>query len=804
MQSFNQGQLISNIAYFLKEISRSARKPADVETLSESDMGGLCAGLSLLMLDADAIDKQDPYIASLCKFNEANQDQLAAMAQLFRKYQPRFKEFIQANKKSLQDSIAHEEQDRTLLINQYKALKEELANIEINPSMGAEQKRVIDEKIAEVQKARNKVEEEISKKRKIHFDRIETEFLAMIKLEMSEEQIPLYQTAKAFYEFSHTLLAASGPTFPMRDEAGYRLTNDDVIETLRLIGAPSAKLLENQFSIFMNLTDAEVEDVFDTVILDDKDKVSLTFQLGHNLYLTKNNNIFRLFDPNANQLIEAPTAKELVTKLREQFLQGFSEDPGEYIAYGIQIFRHKNEPIAGTRPTMEAKLKEILERRKASQDSYATDAPDLGDNSSLHWASSIRNPSQARLLLEYKADPNFQNEMGDSPVHKAATFGRDDLITELHAKHADLEIKDGEGLTPLLVAIKCGATSTARLLLEYKVDPNMTGGKTIDDPKTPESKLYEFVPLIQAVKCTHDELVSDLLEKKANLEMKSIELGLTALLFAAQLGNLPVVKILLEHKAQYDVKDNHDQNLLLSAVLSKNESLVSYLLNEFKQLLDVNCFNDSGQTPLHIAMKYRNWKMASLLLEHRATPFFTGVTHTEVHGIQLAHDAGQFQICARMEYKEKISAAQNQWLKNQITKLFEFKDESKEASADKSRQKLQESIAEIVKSHSDPEIQFYLLKKCLQDHLNDWSYQRRISSLSSLGSLSMLNQEKSPECANPFFNSIYALLKEISNITRINFEIENRVTLERTYALDMIKGFPDPIPRTSPTVTPRV
>jgi len=803
MQSFYQDQLIANINDFLNEISRGDSNPDNVEKIPENDLDGLCAGFSLLMLDADATDKQDPYIASLFKFTAANKDQIVAMAQLFNTYQKRFKEFIQANKTSLQDSISNEEKNRLLLINQYKTLTEELANLVKIPDIPAEKKALVADKLDETHKARAEFEKIISDKRKIHFERLHTEFLTMMKAELSEEQILLYQTAKAFYEFSHTLLATSGASFTILNEAGHKITNDDVIATLQLIGAPSATRLENQFSIYINLTDAEAEDLFNTVIFD-KDKVSLTFQAGHNMYLKKDKNRLILFDPSANQLIEASTAKELVTQLRERFLQLFNTDPGEYIGYGIQIFHNKNEPIVDTRPTMEAKLREILERRKSSLNSYATDAQDLGGNTSLQWASGAHDATEARILLEYKADPNSKNALGNYPIHIASEFGRDNFIRELLANGADFEVKNSERLTPLLVAIKCGSLSTARLLLECKADPNLTGGETLDDPKTPGGELYEFVPLIETLKTGQDELVPDLLQKKAALEMKDIAHGVTALLTAAHTGNLPIVKTLLEHKAQCDILDKHGQNFLFGAVLSKNSALVSYLLQELKLPLDANCINEFGNTALVCAMHHKDWKIVSLLLEHGAIPFFKGANDLESRGIKLAHEAGQLQICVKMEYKEKISDEQNQWLKKQIDTLLEFKDESKESSTDKYRQKVRESVAEIVKSHSDPAIQFYLLRKCLYDHLNDWSSECELSSRSQLIFLGMLSKEKEPQSAGQFFNSIYALLKEIGNITRIDIKADDYQRLDKTYASNMLKGFPDPIPKSATIVTQRL
>lgn len=746
MRSFNQNYLLPKIRDFFTEISRGANTPNDIENFPEEDMQGLCVGFSLLMLDADTTDKQDAYVASLFKFNEVDQAQIVKMAKIFNQYQKRYKDFIQANKALLQTSLSDYERNRSEAISQIQKLKVELA------AATAEEKLKIEEKISAAQKLRTEADQLISQQRQIHFARIEAEFLAMIKSEMPEEQILLYQTAKAFYEFCHALIAiGGGSNVHFVDEANLKISDDDVIERLRIIGATSANLLEMQFSIFMNLSDDEFENIISTVMFD-KDKVSLTFQLGHNMYLTKNHGIYTLFDSNADELIEACSAKELVTKLRETFFETFKIPPGEYISYGIQIFRNKNEPIAEKRPTMKEKLKEILERRKNEIVDYdKTNIEDVDGNTALHSAAFLRNPEEAQILLEYKANPNARNDMGNTPMHNAVREDRVELVKLLLTNRADLEIRNDAEQTPLMTAIRFDSMSTARLLLESKVNPNMTGDG-----------------------------------------------GRTALLNAAQLGNLPAIKLLLEHKAHYDIKDRLEQSFLFCAVQSKNEALVRYLLNELKLSQDVNSSRFDKATPLSIALENSTWRIAELLLEHGAIPFLPNVQDEKV--IRNAHQAGEFHICVRMEYKEKISQTQNQWLKTQIDKLLELKDES----LNKHCQKIRDETIAIFKAHSDPEIQFYLLKQCLLDHLNAWSDQLQINSDSQLGSLGMLSQAKESEMSRQFFNSIYSLLKEINNITRISYGIEREDMLEKMYAQNKIEGFPDPIPQSSPIIAQKL
>jgi hypothetical protein len=68
---------------------------------------------------------------------------------------------------------------------------------------------------------------------------------------------------------------------------------------------------------------------------------------------------------------------------------------------------------------------------------------------------SNRDPLEAvDLLLEAGANPNAVTPTGESALHQAATDGKLDIVRTLAAGGADLDLKNGDGLTALQVVEK--------------------------------------------------------------------------------------------------------------------------------------------------------------------------------------------------------------------------------------------------------------------------------------------------------------------------------------------------------------
>jgi ankyrin repeat protein len=102
----------------------------------------------------------------------------------------------------------------------------------------------------------------------------------------------------------------------------------------------------------------------------------------------------------------------------------------------------------------------------------------------------------------------------------------------------------------------------------------------------------------------------ELLDNNPNLDLNAkTKSGNRFITVAAQGGKLKYIKLLIQHGADINVKDGHDDNALLCAsrmisyavplsVISKFYRTIKYLLETSKGGLDPNCFDLNGHTAL--------------------------------------------------------------------------------------------------------------------------------------------------------------------------------------------------------------
>jgi uncharacterized protein len=153
------------------------------------------------------------------------------------------------------------------------------------------------------------------------------------------------------------------------------------------------------------------------------------------------------------------------------------------------------------------------------------------DQTALMWAAAQRHPDVTELLIEAGAEISAQSRAYSQTVvgEQTQRFGREELnYTVLRG-----------GSTPLLFAARSGDTASARLLL--------AAGANVNDALPDGTSA-----LVLAAHSGHGETAALLLEKGANPD--AAENGYTALHAAVLRSDLNLVKALLAHKANPDLR----------------------------------------------------------------------------------------------------------------------------------------------------------------------------------------------------------------------------------------------------------
>jgi len=204
-----------------------------------------------------------------------------------------------------------------------------------------------------------------------------------------------------------------------------------------------------------------------------------------------------------------------------------------------------------------------------------------------------------------------------SPLYYAALCGFEDLVEHLVIKYPQqVSTSSGWYATPLVAALAGGHSQTAKLLHHNGAHVNVDG----DDGVTPLNSAAWYGDL---------EMVQVLLDYKADVNARS-DYSWTALHEASEgcdfaPSNIPrfpdVARLLLEHGADLNVLDSYSLTPLHVAARNGRVGVVRVLLEHGA---GAGLEDKSGKTPLHAAADGRGRKgderadVASVLLEHGA------------------------------------------------------------------------------------------------------------------------------------------------------------------------------------------
>ncbi len=244
------------------------------------------------------------------------------------------------------------------------------------------------------------------------------------------------------------------------------------------------------------------------------------------------------------------------------------------------------------------------------------------------------------LLLKYGSPVDPVSKEGYTPLilaaaNVAAGGGRDAMIARLAGLGADLSRSDKNGLTALDFVIQAGNEALAKKIAKAPVSASTAARvyaagnmnlfsfllpfvKDLDAPgPMPEGKPLLFFVMEKADIATMKTLLA-----RGASPMATLRFGRNAIQYAAALGNLAVVKTLIEAGAppnNPDRKNAVDAPLSLAAAAG-NRPLAEYLLSVGAQLDEPQ----GVRTPLNGAIMGKQPEMVRFLVERGANPNGTG------------------------------------------------------------------------------------------------------------------------------------------------------------------------------------
>jgi len=169
----------------------------------------------------------------------------------------------------------------------------------------------------------------------------------------------------------------------------------------------------------------------------------------------------------------------------------------------------------------------------------------------------------------------------------------------------DINYKDEENNTFLMLCIKESKTLSAKWLLDHDIELNT---------KNNDNKTALFI----AIEKNNKEIVENIISHDSvNLEQKDSD-GRTILQNVVVSGYNTMAKILIKNGANLNNIDNKNRNIIYDALSYGDKVFIQYLLNQKK--LDLNYIDENGNSIMHHSQVIQDNEIAILLLNAGADP----------------------------------------------------------------------------------------------------------------------------------------------------------------------------------------
>ena len=222
------------------------------------------------------------------------------------------------------------------------------------------------------------------------------------------------------------------------------------------------------------------------------------------------------------------------------------------------------------------------------------------NSTALHFAVEEKHADVVQVLIDAGADVETKNDEGHSPLIVASLSGELTTMKMLVKAGADVRATDAEGLTCLMFAAYHGHIDTVRYL---------TG---LSDVCLNHQGSRNYTPLHFAVEGKHADVVQVLIDAGADIETRTDD-GRSPLHMASILGELITVKMLVKAGADVRAADAEGNTSLMFAACHGYTDTVRYLVSVPEVDLDrEDCDNF---TALHFAVLEEHADVVQVLID---------------------------------------------------------------------------------------------------------------------------------------------------------------------------------------------
>lgn len=267
----------------------------------------------------------------------------------------------------------------------------------------------------------------------------------------------------------------------------------------------------------------------------------------------------------------------------------------------------------------------------------------------LAEAAAQGNEKAVKRLLEAKADVNAKDAEGKSPLMIALEENHGNLVLPLLHSGTDVDAQDDDGVSALHFAVDSGNLEAVKMLLERRPQLKRTCEKYWSQTPLHLAAEHDHVEIFAVLHSYGAELESTCMQgfrsihiaafhNSLNVARFLVHLGAelnplsddkkTVLHVAAEFSSVEFIEVLLTIDPDVNAKEKEAQNTALHSAAAAGATAICKVLLEKGAAVDLP--NATKHTALHLAVTEGHVETARLLLDHHFSPMKIAVFDSPV------------------------------------------------------------------------------------------------------------------------------------------------------------------------------